>query len=640
MDLFSSARRLERPYRFVRDQRTELPLDARAIIGDGITCALVRPDGVIDWMCMPRFDSPSVFGALLDVDRGGQTAVTPVAETFTSLQAYDPGTNVLETIFQVPGQGVARLIDFMPWSDDPRAGIHEIHRRIEVLEGEVELELVFDPRFDYGRDPATLACGPHGVRARGRQGEQFVAVATRADWQPRAAGGCVQRVRLPARTTHWMVLAWSGAEPEPLSHYRSYEHLRATRRAWREWSNRLGYDGPWRHHVMRSALCLKLLTYAPTGAMVAAATTSLPEWIGGVRNWDYRYAWVRDSSFAIRTENLLGYTAEARDFFYFVRDAIDLDRGLDVMYAIDGRRVPAEIDLAHLAGHRGSRPVRVGNGARDQLQLDTVGALVDAAHLYERFGNSLTLASWRKIRAVIQTLRQRVGDPDDGIWEPRSGRRHNVHSKLMSWVALDRGAGLAGAFGEATLRGELLDEAEALRTEILARGLHPDGGHFVAAYDETRVDAALLTLPLYGLVEGDFSVDAPAAPFDQSRIKGVTFGREAGNRLVFVNGRLRSDLSSLKQLSPGIELLSFAEALASRPRLVEAALGNLSDDDLGAVVVDRSEQHARVLVVHASLCEAVAEMRASGVGLVDIVQALHRGEGAAGGEPGTPEGAG
>ncbi len=501
MDLFSSARRLERPYRFVRDQRTELPLDARAIIGDGITCALVRPDGVIDWMCMPRFDSPSVFGALLDVDRGGQTAVTPVAETFTSLQAYDPGTNVLETIFQVPGQGVARLIDFMPWSDDPRAGIHEIHRRIEVLEGEVELELVFDPRFDYGRDPATLACGPHGVRARGRQGEQFVAVATRADWQPRAAGGCVQRVRLPARTTHWMVLAWSGAEPEPLSHYRSYEHLRATRRAWREWSNRLGYDGPWRHHVMRSALCLKLLTYAPTGAMVAAATTSLPEWIGGVRNWDYRYAWVRDSSFAIRTENLLGYTAEARDFFYFVRDAIDLDRGLDVMYAIDGRRVPAEIDLAHLAGHRGSRPVRVGNGARDQLQLDTVGALVDAAHLYERFGNSLTLASWRKIRAVIQTLRQRVGDPDDGIWEPRSGRRHNVHSKLMSWVALDRGAGLAGAFGEATLRGELLDEAEALRTEILARGLHPDGGHFVAAYDETRVDAALLTLPLYGLVD-------------------------------------------------------------------------------------------------------------------------------------------
>lgn len=501
MDLFSSARRLERPYRFVRDQRTELPLDARALIGDGLTCALVRPDGVIDWMCMPRFDSPSVFGALLDADRGGQTAVTPIAETFTSLQAYDPGTNVLETIFQVPGQGVARLIDFMPWSDDPRAGIHEIHRRIEVLEGEVELELVFDPRFDYGRDPATLQCGPYGVSARGRNGEQFVAVATSADWQPRAAGGCAQRIRLPARTTHWMVLAWSGADPEPLAHYRSYEHLRATRRAWREWSNRLGYDGPWRHHVMRSALCLKLLTYAPTGAMVAAATTSLPEWIGGVRNWDYRYAWVRDSSFAIRTENLLGYTAEARDFFYFVRDSIDLERGLDVMYAIDGRRVPAEIELAHLAGHRGSQPVRVGNGAREQLQLDTVGALVDAAHLYERFGNSLTLASWRKIRAVIQALRQRVGEPDDGIWEPRSGRRHNVHSKLMSWVALDRGAGLAGAFGEATLRGELLDEADSLREEILARGLHPDGGHFVAAYDETRVDAALLTLPLYGLVD-------------------------------------------------------------------------------------------------------------------------------------------
>ncbi|MBZ0233571.1 MAG: glycoside hydrolase family 15 protein [Deltaproteobacteria bacterium] len=502
MDLFSSARRLERPYRFTRNDRSELPLDARALIGDGITCALVRPDGVIDWMCMPRFDSPSVFGALLDPERGGRTAVTPVAETFTSLQAYDPGTNVLETIFQVPGQGVARLIDFMPWSDDPRAGIHEIHRRIECIEGEVELELVFDPRFDYGRDPATLDCGPHGVRARGQQGEQFVAVATRASWQPRAGGGVAQRIRLPARTTHWLVLAWSGADPEPLAHYRSYEHLRATRRAWREWSNRLVYDGPWRHHVMRSALCLKLLTYAPTGAMVAAPTASLPEWIGGGRNWDYRYAWVRDSSFAIRTENLLGYNAEARDFFYFVRDAIDLERGLDVMYAIDGRRVPAEVELAHLAGHKDSRPVRIGNGARDQLQLDTVGALVDAAHLYERFGNSLTLASWRKIRAVIQALRRHVGDPDDGIWEPRSGRRHNVHSKLMSWVALDRGAGLAGAFGEDTLRGELLLEAEALRDEILERGVHPDGDpHFVAAYGEPRVDAALLTMPLYGLID-------------------------------------------------------------------------------------------------------------------------------------------
>jgi GH15 family glucan-1,4-alpha-glucosidase len=457
---------------------------------------------VIDWMCMPRFDSPSVFGALLDPQRGGATAVTPVARPFTSLQAYDPGTNVLETIFTVPGQGVARIVDFMPWSDDPRAGIHEVHRRIEVLEGEVELELVFDPRFDYGRDVPELQHLEHGVMARGAAGERLSVIVTAQDWQPRDGGGVAQRLRLSPRRTFWMVLSWGSAAPESISNYRCYEHLRTTRAAWRSWSNRLAYDGPWRHHVMRSALCLKLLTYAPTGAMVAAPTTSLPEWIGGVRNWDYRYAWVRDSAFAVRTENLLGYSDEARQFFYFMRDAVDLDRGLDVMYAIDGGRVPAELELAHLAGHRGSRPVRVGNGARDQLQLDTVGALVDAAHLYEMFGNSLTLQSWRKIRAVLEILRGQIELPDDGIWEPRSGRRHNVHSKLMCWVALDRGAGLAAAFGDMALCGALRGEASALKLEILDKGRDPTKQHFIAAYGDTKqVDAALLTMPLYGLVD-------------------------------------------------------------------------------------------------------------------------------------------
>ena len=501
MDLYSVARRLGRPYHFVADDATELRLDARAIIGDGMTAALVRADGAIDWLCMPRFDSPSVFGALLDRERGGVASVTPVARPFESLQAYDPGTNVLETIFTVPEHGVVRLVDFMPWSDDPRAGIHAIHRRVEVLEGAVELELVFDPRFDYGRDPAAIDVFADGVLARGRAGERFVAVASGPEWRRRAGGGVTQRITLRAGQSYWLVLSWGDREPEPLARYRSYEHLRATRRAWRDWSNRLTYDGPWRHHVVRSALCLKLLTYAPTGALVAAPTTSLPEWIGGPRNWDYRYAWVRDASFAIRAENLLGYSAEARDFFHFVRDAVELDRGLDVMYTVDGRRVPEELELAHLAGHRGSRPVRLGNGARDQLQLDTVGALVDAAHLYERFGNSLTLRSWRTIRGVIELLRARAGEPDDGIWEPRSGRRHNVHTKLMTWVALDRGAGLAAAFGDDALRSALRGEAGAIAAEIEQRGVDPVDGHFVAAYGERHVDAALLTLPLYSFVD-------------------------------------------------------------------------------------------------------------------------------------------
>lgn len=503
MDLYSAVRRLERPFRFEVGEDPEAPLDARGMIGDGVTCALVRVDGAIDWLCMPRFDSPTVFAGLLDRTRGGTSAVTPVKRPFTSLQAYDPGTNVLETIFIVPGQGAARVVDFMPWSNDPRASIHEIHRRIEGLEGRVEIELTFDPRFDYGRDVPALDVDTHGVLARGRAGERFVAVGAPAPWTPRAAGGVAQRISLGAGERRWMVLSWDAIAPEPIARYRSFEHLRETRRAWREWSNRLNYDGPWRHHVLRSALCLKLLTYAPSGAMVAAATTSLPEWIGGQRNWDYRFTWVRDASFAIRAENLLGYNDEAREFFHFVRDAVDVERGLDIMYTIDGGPVPEEQALPHLAGYRGSGPVRIGNGARTQVQLDTTGALVDAAHLYERFGNALTLRSWRKIRALVENARAAVGRPDHGIWEPRNGPRHNVHSKAMLWVALDRGAGIAGAFGNRELCNAWTVDAARLRSDILSHGLDPTGSHFVAAYGDTHVDAALLTLPLYGLIAED-----------------------------------------------------------------------------------------------------------------------------------------
>lgn len=503
MDLYSAAQRFARPFQFAPGGDEELPLDARGVIGDGVTCALVRVDGAIDWLCMPRFDSPSVFAALLDRERGGLTAITPAQRPFSSRQAYDPDTNVLETLFEVPGQGAVRLVDFMPWSDDPRASIHEIHRRIEGIDGEVDLELIFDPRFDYGRDVPELELGEHGVLARGRQGERLVCVTGNGPWQRRPAGGVHQRMRIRARERRWMVLSWDAAQPEPLARYRSFEHLRVTRRAWRTWAARFDYDGPWRHHVLRSALCLKLLTFAPSGAMVAAATTSVPEWIGGIRNWDYRYAWVRDASFAIRAENLLGYEKEAREFFYFIRDAVDLSRGLDIMYAIDGGRVPEEQTLPHLRGVHGSQPVRIGNAARDQVQLDIVGALVDAAHLYERFGNSLTLRSWRKIRQIVEVARTIANEPDHGIWEPRSGRRHNVHSKLMMWLALDRGVGIARAFGDRDATDAWCAHAAEMRDEILARGLDPTGRFFVAAYGGTETDAALLSLPLFGFLADD-----------------------------------------------------------------------------------------------------------------------------------------
>jgi GH15 family glucan-1,4-alpha-glucosidase len=503
VDLYSAAKRLGHPFHFTsQHQHDALPIGAHGLIGDGVSCALVRVDGAIDWACMPRFDSPSVFGALLDPARGGLTSIRPSTHPFESLQRYDPDTNVLETLFTVPGQGVVRLTDFMPWGDDPRASIHEIHRHIQCVEGEVGLHVVFDPRFDYGTVSARFDVEGDGILATSANGETLAAILDGARWSERPTGGLETTLKLRSNERRWMVLSWNAPSAEPIQAYRSFEHLRNTRKRWREWSARLTYDGPWRHHVLRSALLLKLLIHAPTGAMIAAPTASLPEWIGGGRNWDYRFTWTRDAAMAIRAANLIGYDREARDFFHFVRDAVDRWKGeLLVMYTVDGHAVPEERELEHFAGYGGSRPVRVGNGARHQLQLDIGGALVDAAWLYERFGGSLTLRAWREVRRVIETVRRRWPEPDHGIREPRGLIRHNVHSKLMCWLALDRGQRLAALFGDRASGEAWRSAAKDVREDVLARGLDSTGKHFVAAYGEESVDASLLLLPIHDFLE-------------------------------------------------------------------------------------------------------------------------------------------
>ena len=502
MDLYSAAKRLGRPFVFLDEASTRtLSIADHGLIGDGFTAALVRADGTIDWLCLPRFDSPSVFASLLDADDGGSTSVAPVDYPFETLQRYDPGTNVLETLFRIEGQGTLRLTDYMPWTDDPRSALHEVHRRIQCVEGKTLVKVVFDPRFNYAQDETTFDIAGHAALAKGASGERLIAVlGGGGQWQPRPRGGVQAVFPMSAGERAWLVISWNTSESESILAYRPFDALRNTRRRWRDWTRGLHYDGPWRHHVIRSGLLLKLLMYAPTGAMVAAPTTAVPEWIGGHRNWDYRYTWTRDTAMAVRAANLLGCTREAREFFHFVRDTLEQDRELQNMYAIDGGRVPDERILDHFTGYRGSGPVRIGNGARDQLQLDTAGALMDAAYVYERGGGSLTARGWRRLRAVVDSVAATWNEPDHGIWEPRAGKRHNVHSKLMSWLALRRGAQLAPLFGDQHLQVRWQRAADELHAELCVRGLDPKGSRFVAAYDHQHSDASLLLLAIHGFL--------------------------------------------------------------------------------------------------------------------------------------------
>jgi GH15 family glucan-1,4-alpha-glucosidase len=481
------------------------PIGDYAAIGDGRTAALVSRAGSIDWWCVPRFDSPSVFAALLDRRRGGRFAVRPTAR-FTTERRYLPDTNVLETTFVTDG-GRARLIDSLPAISEEakRSELRperEILRRVEVLEGEVEVEVECDPRPDYGRrSPRCRDRGPLGVFWA--SGREALVLHSEVPLDPATADGAHEvrgRALLRAGERRWLSIAYTDGDPVVLSVFGEVAErkLASTVEWWRAWSGRCRYDGPFREAVVRSALALKLLAYAPSGAIVAAPTTSLPESIGGVRNWDYRFCWLRDSSLTVQALVDLGYPEEATAFLSWILHAARLGSDLRVLYDLHGRHGQPERELDHLEGYAGSRPVRIGNAAQDQLQLDIHGEVADAVAEYVRRGGRLDRSSRRLMGRLGDSVCATWSKPDQSIWEIRDDPHHHTYSRVMAWVALDR-------LLELHQRGVIAVDAEhfrrvraEIRQDVEEHGWNDRIQSYVSVLGGAEVDASLLLLQRYG----------------------------------------------------------------------------------------------------------------------------------------------
>jgi GH15 family glucan-1,4-alpha-glucosidase len=501
-----------------------LPISDYGLIGDMRTAALVGLNGAIDWCCLPRFDSGSVFAALLDPERGGTWAIRP-QEEWTSTQRYLPRTNILETTFRT-ASGVAVLTDFMPVDEDGRpSGAHpEIHRQLRCTRGRVPMTMSFMPRFEYGARTTRLEVLRTGLFATDRTDQVLTLSSAKPyDWTVEQSTATARFV-LEKGEERWLVLRYDDDDVHPADRYESARKLDITAAFWARWAAGVRYSGPFRNMVKRSALVLKLLTHAETGAIIAAPTTSLPETIGGLRNWDYRFVWLRDAAFTLAALDAVGHRREADAFMRFLKKVCRHEGGghLQIMYGIDGRRDLVERQLDHLTGYRGSRPVRVGNGAVGQLQLDVYGEVLETADIWRR-NHEMTEGTWRVLRGLVDWVSRNWQLPDSSIWEVRGEVRHYVFSKVMSWVALDRG--MADELGLESDAAGWRAQRDALHAEIMERGWSERHQSFTQAYDDDSLDAAALAIPMVRFL-----------PWNHPRVHGTV--RAIARELTSADGEL------------------------------------------------------------------------------------------------------
>ncbi len=480
--------------------------------------ALVAPDGMVEWLCLPRFDSPSIFSALLDRGGGG-FRLGPYGVQVPISRRYDPGTNNLETTWQAPG-GWAVVREAMtvgPWHDAEHEETHHTRppsdheadhllvRTIECVQGEVMIELICEPLFDYGAVSAMWEPAEHEAPSAVQTCHGDVRLRLLSDLGLGIEGSRVRARHLMREgECCFCALSWTEELRGPATAQQALERLDATRHYWRSWLAAGRFpDHRWRVHLQRSALALKGLTYAPTGALVAALTTSLPETPGGERNWDYRYAWMRDATFTLWNLHALGMDWEADDFLQYVADLErNEDGSLQIMYGVDGRRDLTERTLDHLSGYQDASPVRVGNGAFRQRQNDVYGAVLDSVFIHTKENGYIPSRLWPVIEDQVRCASAAWREPDQGIWEARGKPRHYVSSKLMCWVALDRGARLAEVRGERDLAEDWRRAADEIRDDILDRGVD-ERGVFRQHYDTDALDASNLLIPLMRFLPAD-----------------------------------------------------------------------------------------------------------------------------------------
>jgi GH15 family glucan-1,4-alpha-glucosidase len=494
------------------------PIADYGFISDCATCGLIAPSGNVEWLCLPRMDSPSVFGAMLDRDAGG-FRLGPAEVLVPAARRYVPGTMVLETSWETrTGWAIVRdALCIGPWyHDEERSQSHRrtptdydadhlLVRTVKCVQGSMEIHLECEPVFDYGGLFATWSYTSGGYR-------EAVATSEGMDVQLHLATDLrigLEGPRARARTTlnegerAFVALGWSG-HPPPTTFVEANARVVRTAHYWQKWLKGGNFpDHSWRSYLQRSALTLKGLSYAPSGALVAAATTSLPETPGGERNWDYRYTWIRDSTFMLWALFTLDFDWEASDFFYFIADLAERDESeLQIMYAIDGARELPEQTLDHLSGYEGARPVRIGNGAYDQRQHDLWGAILDSIYLHTKTRDELPERLWPIIKRQVESALEYWREPDRGIWEVRGEPRHFTSSKFMCWVAADRGARLAELREELVYAARWQAAADEIRADIIEHALD-ERGVFCQHYETTALDASILLMPLHRFLPPD-----------------------------------------------------------------------------------------------------------------------------------------